>query len=75
VLSSGSWVVEKEIREIGLRTQTGASIVAIERNGATLINPDAFEKLLAGDQLLLLGSHDQVAAARKTLTAMPATAS
>jgi len=53
------------IRELDLRTQTGASIVAIERNGKSLINPGPDEELLAGDQLLLLGNRAQLDAARK----------
>ncbi|MBI2947788.1 MAG: cation:proton antiporter [Verrucomicrobia bacterium] len=55
------------IRELELRTQTGASIVGIERNGATLINPGPDEELQAGDQVLLLGNRQQLDDARKYL--------
>jgi CPA2 family monovalent cation:H+ antiporter-2 len=57
----------KLIRELALRTQTGASIVAIERAGASLVNPGPDEELLAGDQVLLLGKRVQLEAARRYL--------
>jgi CPA2 family monovalent cation:H+ antiporter-2 len=57
----------KLIHELQLRTQTGASIVAIERNGQNLINPSADEELQVGDQIVLLGSRPQLDAARLAL--------
>ena len=57
--------VGKLIRELGLRTKTSASIVGIERHGATMINPGPDEELLAGDQVLLLGSRQQLDEARR----------
>jgi CPA2 family monovalent cation:H+ antiporter-2 len=57
----------KLIRELALRTETGASIVAIERAGANLVNPGPDEELLAGDQVLLLGKRAQLDAARRYL--------
>ena len=53
----------KLIHELQLRTQTGASIVGIERNGQSIINPGADEELQSGDQVLLLGSRSQLDAA------------
>jgi len=55
------------IRELALRTQTGASIVAIERAGANIVNPGPDEELLLGDQVLLLGKRAQLEAARRYL--------
>jgi CPA2 family monovalent cation:H+ antiporter-2 len=57
----------KLIRELALRTQTGASIVAIERAGATLVNPGPDEELQTNDQVLLLGKREQLDAARRLL--------
>ena len=54
----------KLIRELRLRTVTGASIVGIERNGASIINPGPDEELQAGDQVLLLGNPGQLTSAR-----------
>jgi CPA2 family monovalent cation:H+ antiporter-2 len=66
-LAAGSPAKGKLIRELSLRTQTGASIVAIERGGTNLINPGPDEELQAGDQVLLLGSRAQLEAARRQL--------
>ncbi len=64
----------KLIRELELRTRTGASIVGIERAGASVINPGPDEELQAGDQVLLLGTPDQLIAAKTVLTAPAAKA-
>lgn len=66
-LLAGSACAGRLIRELMLRSETGASIVAIERAGRTLVNPGPDEELKAGDQLLLLGSHEQLAKARDHL--------
>jgi K+/H+ antiporter YhaU regulatory subunit KhtT len=44
---------------------TGASIVGIERNGTSIINPGPDEELQAGDQILLLGNKMQLTTARE----------
>ena len=61
---AGSAAAGKLIRELGLRTATGASIVGIERNGASIINPGPDEELQTGDRVLLLGNRAQLDAAR-----------
>ena len=58
----------KLIRELALRTQSGASIVGIERDGSNIINPGADEELLPGDQVLLLGDAENLESARRALT-------
>ena len=58
----------KLIRELELRTRTGASIVGIERNGTNLINPLPDEDLQPGDQVLLLGTPAQLDAAKRALS-------
>jgi monovalent cation:H+ antiporter-2, CPA2 family len=67
-IPAGALVAGKLIREIALRTATGASVVGIERHGANLINPGPDEELHAGDQVLLLGSRAQLDAARALFT-------
>ena len=54
-------VAGKLIRELELRSRTGASVVGIERNGENIVNPGPDEELRVGDKLLLLGSSDQLA--------------
>jgi CPA2 family monovalent cation:H+ antiporter-2 len=58
----------KMISELALRAETGASVVGIERNGESLINPPPHEELHDGDQVLLIGTSGQLEAARKLLT-------
>ncbi|NBQ44185.1 MAG: hypothetical protein EBU23_17415 [Mycobacteriaceae bacterium] len=60
-------VVGKLIRELALRSSSGASIVAIERQGESLINPGPDEELRADDRLLLLGAQEQLNRAGKYL--------
>jgi CPA2 family monovalent cation:H+ antiporter-2 len=57
----------KLIGELALRSRTGASIVGIQRNGASLVNPGPDEELRAGDDVLLLGSHGHLDSAQKVL--------
>lgn len=67
-LADGSPAHGRLIRELELRTRTGASIVGIERRGARIINPGADEELAAGDRILLLGTRPQLEAARAVLS-------
>jgi CPA2 family monovalent cation:H+ antiporter-2 len=64
-----SAMIGRKLREIPLRRQTGASIVAIERAGQRLINPGSDETLCAGDRVLLLGQTDQLPSACDLLAA------
>jgi CPA2 family monovalent cation:H+ antiporter-2 len=57
----------KLIRELQLRTKTGASIVGIDRNGKSIINPGPDEELHANDHILLLGSVEQLETAKALL--------
>jgi CPA2 family monovalent cation:H+ antiporter-2 len=70
-ITGNSAVAGKLIRELQLRTRSGASIVGIERNGANLINPGPDEELQPGDQVLLLGSRGQLDAAKALLSRPP----
>jgi len=56
------------IRELALRSRTGASVVGIDRGEDTVVNPGPDEELRAGDNVLLLGSAAQRAAAHRLLT-------
>ena len=55
------------IRELELRTKTGASIVAIERNGVSMVNPGPDDELHVNDQVLVLGSEAHLEKAREYL--------
>ena len=70
-IPAGSAIVGRKLREIPLRQQTGASIVAIERGNQRMINPGPDEILSAGDRVLLLGQAEQLPAASDLLAAAP----
>ncbi len=57
----------KLIRELTLRSATGASIVGIERTDASVVNPNPDEELRANDRILILGPSDQIASAVQAL--------
>jgi CPA2 family monovalent cation:H+ antiporter-2 len=66
-ITASSPAAGKLIRQLQLRTRTGASVVGIERNGASLINPDPDEELQPGDKVLLIGNRAQLDAAKAAL--------
>lgn len=66
-LSEDAGIAGKLIGELQLRTATGASIVGIQRDGESIINPGPDEELRAGDEVLLLGSESQLDAARRMM--------
>jgi TrkA domain protein len=57
-LPDRSPVVGRTIGDVGVRTQTGASILAVERGEETIANPTPGTELLAGDVLVVVGSED-----------------
>jgi CPA2 family monovalent cation:H+ antiporter-2 len=71
VITQTSVAANKLIRELELRTQTGASVVAIERGETSVINPGPDEELHPEDRVLLLGTPEQLAAARGLFSAAP----
>lgn len=70
-ISEGAPAAGKLIRELELRSQSGASAVAIERSSGTIINPGPDEEIIAGDRVLLLGSRDQIEKGRALLQLPP----
>lgn len=64
VVRTGSRAAGQLIGELMLRSETGASIVAMERAGVSIVNPGPDEELLLDDQVLLLGTEDQLRAAK-----------
>jgi CPA2 family monovalent cation:H+ antiporter-2 len=56
------------IRDINIRVLSGATIIGLERQGQTIINPQADEMLLPDDRVYLLGTESQLEQARTLLT-------
>jgi hypothetical protein len=66
-LPKDSPFLHQTIRDLKLREQTGASIVAIYRNGKHLANPGPDVELLPDDILVLIGNEDELSKAKKFL--------
>jgi hypothetical protein len=59
--------VNKTIKELDLRSKTGASIVGIYREEATIPNPAPDVRLLPGDVVVLIGNLEQIKAGMQYL--------
>jgi len=57
----------KLIRDLHIRGRTGASVVGIERGGESIVNPGPDEAIRPEDRVLLLGTPEQLQAARPLL--------
>lgn len=57
----------RSISELGIRSEFGCSVMAIDRQGFHIANPHGQEKLFPGDKLLLLGTGEQLARAEPFL--------
>lgn len=59
-LDGASAAAGKSLREIDLRRRTGASLLAVVRDGTSHPNPGADFRLESGDDLVLMGSHQEM---------------
>lgn len=62
-VSEASPLAGRTLRDSKLRTETGASVIAIQRGDETLPNPASEEVVDEGDILVVLGTREQQAAA------------
>lgn len=53
--------------ELDLRAKTGASILQINRGGHARVSPSAQTRLKSGDEVILVGTPEQIAQARETI--------
>jgi CPA2 family monovalent cation:H+ antiporter-2 len=66
-LESTSGAVGQSLAELNLRGRSGATVLAISRNGEAIVVPTADERLQTGDVLALTGSHEAIQTARDLL--------
>jgi CPA2 family monovalent cation:H+ antiporter-2 len=66
-LERTSGAVGQSLAELNLRGRSGATVLAISRNGEDIVVPTAEERLQAGDVLALTGSHEAIETARDLL--------
>ena len=59
----------RSIGEVGIRSRVGCSVIGIERQSFTISNPGPSSHLFPGDRLLVLGTDEQINAARGYLLA------
>jgi K+/H+ antiporter YhaU regulatory subunit KhtT len=60
------------LAELGVRTHTGATVLAVERGGVVESNPPPWYALRAEDRLLVLGTASSQARLRELLAARTA---
>jgi CPA2 family monovalent cation:H+ antiporter-2 len=69
-LHAGSSVVGRTLAEVKLRGLTGATVLAIERGGESVVVPAGSERLRAGDVLAVAGTHASIDLAKELLSAV-----
>ncbi|MBX7082258.1 MAG: cation:proton antiporter [Nannocystaceae bacterium] len=68
-LGEGDPAAGRTLAELDLRGRTGATVLAIEREGGARVVPAGSDRLQAGDVLALVGTHEALAQARALLLA------
>jgi hypothetical protein len=63
----GGRSVGRTLKDLDLRAQTGATVIAIERGETDLVYPTAEQTLQSGDLLVLTGTEEAVTAAKDIL--------
>jgi CPA2 family monovalent cation:H+ antiporter-2 len=66
-LSGEDWVSGRMLRDLELRTKTGANVIGIERANQSIINPRPTEIILPDDRILLVGTKHQLTQANQYL--------
>jgi len=57
-LPAESYAVGRSIRDVGIRTKTGATVIAVQRGPRTVSNPDSAFRFEHGDVLVVVGTRD-----------------
>jgi TrkA domain protein len=59
-VTDGAPLVGRSLQEAAVRERTGASVIAILRDGQAIPNPPPGESIAAGDTLMVVGDREQV---------------
>lgn len=65
---AGDYGVGRSLAELDLRGRTGATVLGITRSGIGIAAPGKEERLVEGDTLVLVGTIEAIAEAKKALT-------
>jgi len=68
-IAAGSAAIGRTLKQIDLRGLTGATVIAIDRDGGDVIYPTGDEELRASDALIVTGTAEAVQAAQALLAA------
>ena len=68
-LPPGSGMHDRTLVELAISKEFGLQVAGINRYGRRILNPGGEEKLFTGDNVLVLGSPDQIKAFKATLRA------
>ena len=71
-VEAGAPLAGRTLGEAAIRQRTGASVLAILRDGEARPNPGPDERVQAGDTLMVIGDREQVGRVRAECTASPA---
>ncbi|HKY32528.1 MAG TPA: cation:proton antiporter [Candidatus Polarisedimenticolia bacterium] len=66
-IEEGSPAAGRSLSDLNLRGRTGATVLAISREGSAILAPPAREPLRAGDIVALVGTRESLDAARRLL--------
>lgn len=67
-LHEGEWAIGRTLAELNLRADTGALVIAVQKQGRHITSPAADLRLDAGDVLYVMGDESDVLLARQRLT-------
>jgi CPA2 family monovalent cation:H+ antiporter-2 len=67
-LVEGSHLVGQTLADANLRAQTGASVVAVLREGLLIANPKSVTTFQAGDRIGLIGDREEIEAVERLLS-------
>jgi CPA2 family monovalent cation:H+ antiporter-2 len=70
-LATDAWAVGRTLHAINLRSETGATVIAVRRGSGTVTSPDGAFAFAEGDDIFLLGDDSDVLLARGLLTDGP----
>ena len=68
-VSADSDFIGRKLKELPIREESGANIIKISRGTHNILAPDGNEAVYPGDQLLAVGSAEQLAALKKIIAA------
>ncbi|MDL1957750.1 MAG: hypothetical protein LWW95_12000, partial [Candidatus Desulfofervidus auxilii] len=60
LIKKNSHLIGLTLKRLNLRSKTGATIIAIKRNGEFIVNPPANFSFKENDILIIIGTEDQL---------------